>query len=71
MTACGVFGSLTASLLHACWRNTQLLLAHEMKRHTYELNTAYDAWMSTDDGHQLLELLMRQLTSRCNGYPLF
>jgi hypothetical protein len=37
----------------------------------YELNTRYDAWMHVDDEHQLLELLMRHITSRCNGYPAF
>ena len=37
----------------------------------YELNTMYDAWMHVDDEHQLLELLMRHMTSRCNGYPAF
>lgn len=37
----------------------------------YELSTMYDAWMSVDDQHQLLELLMRHMTSRCNGYPAF
>ena len=38
---------------------------------SYELNPTYDAWTCVEDGHQLLELLMRHMTGRLNGYPAF
>lgn len=43
----------------------------DMKRHTYQLDARYDGWLCVENGHQLLELLMRQLTGRFNGFPKF
>ena len=43
----------------------------DAKTRSYSYDENYKAWLSTEDGHQLLEILMRQLTGRCNGYPKF
>ena len=43
----------------------------DLKKHAYRYDDNYQAWLSTEDGHQLLEILMRHLTGRCNGYPKF
>eukprot|EP01052_Picozoa_sp_SAG31_P003587 SAG31_NODE_140_length_22731_cov_10.941410_11_plen_67_part_00 len=43
----------------------------DTKTRSYKYDDNYEAWLSTEDGHQLLEILMRQLTGRCNGYPKF
>eukprot|EP01047_Picozoa_sp_COSAG01_P048183 COSAG01_NODE_4671_length_4829_cov_27.390275_2_plen_248_part_00 len=49
----------------------QLFSPLDMTLHTYQLNAQYDGWLCVDNGHQLLELLMRQLTGRFNGFPKF
>ena len=52
-------------------RELRLFSPRDMQTHSYRYDRIYDAWMNVEDEHNMLELLMRQLTSSCNGYPKF
>ena len=37
----------------------------------YIYNEAYQEWQSTIDGHNIIELIARELNDHCKGYPKF